>query len=102
MTILSILAIFSISFAIKEIDGPFGIIAKSRNRLMSLPRVGIFFYQLLECYFCLSCHSGWMVYLLSTPIAAWTPPNLILWIFAGGMIGILGDASLSRLQKDSA
>ncbi len=45
--IVFVLASFSLSFLIKELDGPFDIISWSRNHLMTNKFVGPFFYKLL-------------------------------------------------------
>jgi len=95
--IIVICAIFGLAFLCKESDGPWGIIAWTRNRLMQNKFVGLFFFKLLECYFCLGFHCGWIVYLLHENDYKWQ--FFILWGLAGGVIGLTLDALLNKLHK---
>ena len=61
-----LLVAFGFTFLIKEANGPFDIISRLRNRLMTNKYMGVFFYKLLSCYFCLGCWSGALVYLLQS------------------------------------
>jgi hypothetical protein len=98
MLIINILAIFGLAFLIKESDGPWGIMATIRNKLTDNKHIGVFFYNLLSCYFCVGCHCGWIVYLLTANIYAWQ--FFILWTLAGGTISLILDAALARLHRD--
>jgi hypothetical protein len=92
-----VLSIYGLSFLIKESDGPFGIMNSIRNRLITNKYLGVFFYKLLSCYFCVGCHAGWIIYLLSTP-----RPSLnyfFIWTMAGGAIGLIFNALLEKLYK---
>ena len=62
----NLLAAFGCTFLTKETDGPFDIISRFRNRLMTNKYMGVFFYKLLSCYFCLGCWSGAFVYFLQS------------------------------------
>ena len=95
--IIVICAIFGLAFLIKENDGPWGIIAKSRNFLMSNKYVGVFFYKLLDCYFCLGCYCGSIIYLLHEKY--WTIQLFILWALAGGIISLFMSALISKLYQ---
>jgi hypothetical protein len=92
--IITICAIFGLAFLIKESDGPWGIIAWFRNLLVSNKHIGVFFYKLLDCYFCLGFHCGWIVYLLSAEPFRWQ--FIILWGLAGGVISLIFDMLLRR------
>lgn len=94
MIIIYLLAMYAISFTIKEIDGPWGLIGYIRSKLIKNKYVGVFFYKLLECYFCVGFHSGWIVYLLSHE--TWKINLLILWGLAGGAISLILDRILMR------
>lgn len=94
MIIIQLLAIYAISFVIKEIDGPWGVIGFIRNKLIQNKYVGIFFFKLLECYFCVGFHAGWMVYLLTHSI--WKINFIILWGLAGASISLIIDRLLMR------
>lgn len=62
--IFILLASYSLSFLIKETDGPFDIISKLRNYLMRNKYIGVFFYKLLSCYYCCGFWSGLIIYLI--------------------------------------
>lgn len=94
---LMILATFSLTFLIKEIDGPFNIISIIRNRLMKLRFVGVFFYKLLSCYYCLGCWCGAAVFALAA--VPWSVGNFLLWILVGGILGTFGDSILTKLNS---
>lgn len=98
--LIPVLAIFGLAFFIKESDGPWGLMALARNRLMKDPVVGVFFYKLIECYFCLGFHCGWFVYLLYAQ--HWSLSHLIVWGLAGGMISLIMDLFLTRLSAPPA
>lgn len=97
--IIVVCAIFGLAFLIKESDGPWGIMASIRNWLMKSPHVGIFFYKLLDCYFCLGFHCGWFIYLLYEK--EWQFSLLICWGLAGGMISLIMDLILTKLSQSS-
>jgi hypothetical protein len=94
--IISLLAIFGLAFLIKESEGPWGCMSWLRNQLMQNKHVGVFFYKLLDCYFCVGCHCGWIVYLLSAP--TYSIQFFILWTLAGGVISLILDALLGKLR----
>lgn len=97
MELISILAIFGLSFLIKESGGPWDVLSKLRNYLMRNKYVGVFFYDLLSCYFCTGSHAGYVVYLLTVPYAHWTISGFITWSLAGGAISFIIDVILSKL-----
>lgn len=88
---------YAVAFAIKEIDGPFGIIGWARTKLMQNKYVGVFFFKLFECYFCVGFHAGWIVYLLSQP--HWKFNLIILWGLAGSAISLILDTILTKLAR---
>lgn len=97
-TIITVCAIYGLAFLLKESDGPWGIIAWARDKVFRLPYVGVFFFKLLDCYFCLGFHCGWIVYLLSQE--TWKIQFFILWGLAGGAICLIIDTILSRLHRE--
>jgi hypothetical protein len=99
-TIISLLAIFGLAFLIKESDGPWGIMAWIRNQLIRNKYVGVFFYKLLSCYFCVGFHCGWIVYLLQEKEFAWQ--FLILWGLTGGVICLILDGVLTKLHTNDS
>ena len=97
MIAIALIAIYGLAFLIKESDGPFGIINWLRNRLIANRFVGVFFYKLLDCWFCTGCHCGWIVYLLYSDHYTWQ--FFILWILAGGTVSLFIDALFSKLHQ---
>ncbi|MGE3320515.1 MAG: hypothetical protein AB7I18_14590 [Candidatus Berkiella sp.] len=95
--LILIFAIFGLAFLIKESDGPWGCMAWVRSWLMKNKYVGVFFYKLLDCYFCVGFHCGWMVYLLHAE--HYSIQFFILWGLAGAAISLILDAALSKLQQ---
>jgi hypothetical protein len=95
--IIWILAIYGLAFFIKQSSGPFDVMDKLRSKLMLNKQVGVFFFKLLDCWFCLGCHCGWIVYLLSDQ--PFKLQFFILWSLAGGTISLLIDALLSKLHQ---
>lgn len=90
---LNILAIYALAFALKEIEGPFGILSLFRMALFRLPYLGVFFIKLFDCYFCLGTHAGWIVYLISPePFRA---GSAVLW----GLTGAISSLILSQLHQ---
>ena len=96
--IVPILAIFGLAFLIKDSDGPWGIMNWMRRTLMQNKYVGVFFYKLFECYFCVGCHCGWVVYLLSHD--SYNFQFFVIWALAGGTISLILDGLLARLHRE--
>lgn len=96
--VISILAIYGLAFTIKQTDGPWDLISRWRNLMMRVPFLGPQFYKLLDCYFCLGFHCGWIVYLLSADHYTWQ--FFILWGLAGGVTCLILDGVLARLQRE--
>lgn len=94
--IIYLLATFGIAFAIKESDGPWGIMSWLRNKLMTNKYVGVFFYKLLSCYFCTGFWTGIIAYLLSQDHYKFN--LLICHALAGGAICLILDGLLTKLS----
>jgi hypothetical protein len=96
-TIITILAIYGLYFAIKETNGPWDLISKWRNLMMRIPFIGVQFYKLLECPYCLGFWAGLIIYLLSNQSykLSWAG----CWGLAGGTICLLMDGILNWLHK---
>lgn len=77
------LSIFGLAFLIKESY----IFSGIRNFLLRNEHVGSIFYRLFDCWFCIGCHSGWIVYLLSQN--QYSISSFILWILFGGTISLI-------------
>lgn len=95
--VLLLLAVFGLAFLIKESDGPCGIMACIRNLLMRNKYIGTLVYKLLDCYFCVGCHCGYIVYLLSTPIVKWSVNDFVIWMLAGGAFSFIMNLIIERL-----
>lgn len=98
MILISLLAIFGLQYAIRQTDGPWGILAAVRNRLMQNKYVGVFFYQLLSCPFCTGFWSGIAVYCLQA--SALEVKETLLWGLTGAATSLIMDAVLTRLWKE--
>lgn len=94
--IFYIAAIIGLSFLIKDSDGPWGLMASIRNKLMLNKYVGVFFYKLLSCYFCIGCHAGYVIYLLSSKYTSWNVFDFIIWILAGGTFSLIFNIFLDK------
>ncbi len=99
-TIIIIFAIFSLSFLLKESDGPWGLMAWFRNKLMSNKYVGVFFYKLLSCWHCTGTYSGAIIYLIANPFHTWTIGNFVLWSLAAGGISFTFNIIVGYLTKE--
>jgi len=94
--ILTIFAIFSLTFLIKNSDGPFGIMNWIRIKLIN-SYCGVFFYKLLECSHCVGFYSGMAVYCLTFDVWHWQ--YFVVYALAGGGISLLSNAILEKLWK---
>lgn len=91
-------AIYGLAFTIKQTDGPWDLVARWRNWMMRIPFIGVQFFKLLDCYFCLGFHCGWIVYLLHASNYSWQ--FFILNALAGGTISLMIDGILTRLHRE--
>lgn len=98
MIIFKLLAIYSLSFLIKEMDGPFSCIAKIRNLLLMNRIMGTFFYSLLNCYYCVGAYSGIIIYFLTTPLLEFSIRSLILWMLVGAITSFMMSIFLEYLS----
>lgn len=96
--IMLALAIYGLAFLLKEIDGPWGIVCTARNWLMSNKYVGVFFFKLLSCYYCLGWWCGLCIYLLSQD--EWYVNLLICWGLAGAAISLILSKVIERLNAE--
>lgn len=82
MIAIYLLAIYGLAFALKEIEGPFGVLSKFRNLLFTNKFVGVFFYKLFDCYLCLGFWCGMIIHVIS---GGKIQINLLfIWGLAGG------------------
>lgn len=95
--VIALFAIYGLAFLIKDSAGPFDIMDKLRIWLMARKYTGVFFFKLLDCYFCVGCHCGWIVYLLSHDSYKWQ--FFVLWTLAGGAISLMLDGLLTKLHS---
>jgi len=100
LDIITLLAICGIAFAIKQADGPWDICSKTRNILLRNQYVGVFFYKLFACWFCVGFHSGWISYLLSYR-GTFEFNLFILYAFAGSAVSLIFDAALTKLYSSN-
>lgn len=96
-TIICLFAIFAITYFIKEMDGPFGIMTAIRGYLLRSAIFGVFFYNLLSCYFCTGTYSGILVYLVDSRFHNIDLCGVMLWGFGGAGISMLGGSIINNL-----
>lgn len=95
--LLSLLAMYGIAFFLKDSDGPWGIMSWFRNQLMQNKHVGVFFYKLLSCYFCVGFHAGWIVYLLQANKIS--IGGFIVWGFVGAATNYILEGVMMKLAS---
>ena len=94
MILIMILAIYSLSYFIRNLSGPFNIFDLIRNRLMRNEIIGVQIFKLLDCPYCLGFHCGYIIYFLQCDKIYF---NLFLiW----GLTGSAVVAILDRLLVD--
>lgn len=96
--LITLLAIYGLAFLLKDSAGPFDVMDKMRVWLFQNKYVGVFFFKLFDCYFCLGCHCGWIVYLLSHE--NYSIQFFTLWTLAGGAISLILNGVIERLHRE--
>lgn len=100
MIFILILSIYALSFTIRNLPGPFNIFGILRNWFMRLPFfIGVFFYQLLECSWCVGFHSGYIVYAIYNHHLYFS--DFLIWGLAGAAISAIMDAALGKLSGEN-
>ena len=89
MLIIMIFAIYTLSFLIRNSSGPFNLFGLIRNKLVSNKYLGVFFYQLLTCPWCIGFHCGYIIYILQ--FTYFKTSDFFMWALAGSAIVALGD-----------
>lgn len=96
--VIALLAIFGLQFLITQADGPFGVIAWTRNWLIRNKYVGVFFYQLLSCPMCSGWWAGLAIYFLSQE--SYKLNLAVVWGLSGSGACLMLSALLARLHRD--
>jgi hypothetical protein len=94
---LCILAIYSLSHIIRNLSGPYNILGATRNKLLSNKYIGVFFYDLLTCPWCIGFHCGYIIYALQCTDFSFK--LLIIWGLAGSFIVALIDALYAKITN---
>jgi hypothetical protein len=97
-TFIAVFSIFGLAFAVKETEGPWGLMSWIRNQLIKNKYVGVFFYKLLSCFYCTGFWAGLGIYFLTQE--AYKLTWALCWGLAGGAICVILDALLSRLYRE--
>lgn len=97
--VICIFAIYGISVFIKDMDGPLNIMTKLRVFLMSKQLIGVFVYKLLSCYFCVGAYSGLLVYILRNHLHNLNGYDMILWVFGGCAVSMIGYQISNKLAE---
>ena len=95
--VINILAMISLSFLIKEIDGPFDICLKIRTYLLHNKYVGVFFYKLFSCIYCCGFYSGIIVYNLQYNNLSFK--EMILYGLVGSITSLFGIKILEKINE---
>jgi hypothetical protein len=90
-------AIFGLAFALKQTDGPWDLVSRWRNWMMRVPFIGVQFYKLLDCYFCIGWWSGLAIYFLTQE--SYKLNWAICWGLAGGTLCLVIDGIISKLHQ---
>jgi hypothetical protein len=93
-----LLAIYGLTFALRETDGPWDLMARGRNRLMRLPWLGVQVYKLLNCPFCTGWWAGLAIYWIDGDAYKWS--SAVVWGLAGGAGNLILDGLLARLHRE--
>lgn len=99
--ILYICSMFSLSVLLKEMDGPFNLITRTRLWLFRQKYVGVFFFDLFKCYYCVGTYSGVFVYLLHQRFHHIEIIGMILWGLTGAIVSLMGDVILGVLARSN-
>lgn len=99
MNIFYLLLIFSLTFLIKEVSGPWGTLSWFRNKLFTTKYIGLFFYQLFNCWYCLSFHCSYLIYFLTQP-RPWSLFIIIEWGLIGAIFSLIMGSLLEKLQEN--
>lgn len=96
--VLMLLCIAGLSFAIKQLDGPFGVFSKIRNLALRIPVLGPMFLQVITCDFCLGLWASVGLYLATNAISSWSIGDLVIWAFGGAMFNSLFSKMMVKLD----
>jgi hypothetical protein len=80
-----LLALFGVAFSLKETSGPFGVMSFIRRKLFSNKFVGVYFFQMFDCYFCLSFNLA-VIYGMAMGFG-WQ--QMLTWAFAGATSSLI-------------
>jgi hypothetical protein len=97
--IVFFLAVFGLTFLMRQADGPFNIISKCRNLMMRIPWFGVQFYNLLLCPFCSGCWAALIILLVRIETSKLVG-NSICLVLAGGAVCLLIESILNRLNRE--
>lgn len=98
-TLLTLFCIAGLAFAVKELEGPFGLLSKLRNLLSRLPLIGTTIFHLLSCNFCLGLWCSAAVYLVTNPFNTPNFSDFMVWTFGGAMFNSVFSKFVENLNK---
>lgn len=97
-TVITICAMWGLAFLVKDSDGPWGIMNWMRRKLIQNKYCGVFFYKLLDCYFCTGWWAGLAIYFLTQE--SYKFKWAVCWGLTGGAVCLIMDAILTRLHRE--
>lgn len=92
--ILVILSFYGLTFFLKESE----IFAPIRSRLIANKYLGVFFYGLFSCAFCLGCHSGYIICFIKNGFII--NKDVIFYILGSATVSLLFDRILAKLENN--
>lgn len=93
--ILVILSFYGLTFFLKESE----IFAPIRSRLIANKYLGVFFYGLFSCAFCIGCHSGYIIYFIRNGLIL--NKDIIFYVLGSAAFSLLFDRILAKLENNS-
>jgi hypothetical protein len=93
-TILTIFTIYSLTFSIRESS----LLDVPRQYLM---RRSAFFFKLLSCPYCTSFHTGYITYLITTPLANYNWRDVFIYAFGGALLGLIFNGVINKLYAEN-
>lgn len=95
--VLMLLCIAGLSFAVKQLEGPFDVFSKVRNLVARIPVLGPVVFGVFTCDFCLGLWTSLGLYLL-TNMGSWSITEAVVWAFGGGMFNALFARVMDKLN----
>lgn len=87
--VLTLLAVVGTSFIMQKSSGPFDILDKIRNFIARIPVIGVLFFNMLSCDFCVGLWSGLVIYMIVNSWYYFNLHEMIVFVLSGGAFNLL-------------